>query len=942
MKLRFSLIAFALLTFLITSNSISAQSGGAPEFKLTDKIPVDPEVRMGTLPNGLKYYVRKNAEPENRAELRLAVNAGSILENEDQQGLAHFCEHMAFNGTENFKKSELVDYLESIGTKFGAHLNAYTSFDETVYMLQIPTDDKDIIDKGFLVLQDWASGVSFEDEEIDKERGVVIEEWRLGQGAQMRMLEKVLPVIFGGSLYAERMPIGKKDILETFKPEVLKKFYSDWYRPDLMAIVAVGDFEDIDAVEARIKKDFGGLENKKGPERTVVEIEDYEGMKVAVAKDKEAPMTSIMLQYFHDPDKAESVEDFRNYIVRNLVQEMLNSRLSELTESSDPPFMFAQATHGQMIRSKAAWTTFCASGPDKVNAAVESLIRENERAKRHGFIESELERAKKSLLRQAEQFFKEKDQTASRNFAGEYVRNFLEEEPIPGSEDNYAIHQQVMPTITLAEVNAMAKKLVRDGNSAVMIMAPDREGVAVPTEDELLKLCEATAKADVEAYTEEVDDSPLIAEMPKPGKVEDEYEYKTSEIKKWKLANGATVLIKSTDFKNDEIIFRAISPGGHSKFSDDEFESAQFAAAIIASSGIGKIDQTTLDKKLADKVVSVRPWISETHEGFRGQCSPEDLEVLLQLVHLYCTKPRQDKEAFESFVKKTRGWMELQGNSPEYHFQKTINNTFGQDHPRRRMTEIEDFDKVNLGTAFRSFYDRFSDVSDFTFVFVGNIDEEKSKKLIESYIGGIESFAREESWVDHKIKPPTGVVEKVVKKGIEPKSMVSLTFHGDNRWNSKRAYNAKAAASVLQIMLREALREDMGGTYGVRASARAELIPDTAFTFRIGWGCAPENVDTMLEVAMGLINELKKEGPSMKNVGKVKETLRREWETNQKDNRFWARKMSDYVRYGGQLDRIAEHEERYERLNEKDIQHAAKEYLRGTNYIKVVLMPENQ
>ena len=943
MKLLRNFLAFPIAFLFLFSQTVTlcSQSGGAPEYKPTDPIPMDPAIITGKLENGLTYFIRKNSEPENRVELRLVVNAGSILENEKQLGLAHFCEHMAFNGTANFKKSELVDYLESIGTKFGAHLNAYTSFDETVYMLQIPTDDSVILDKGFRVLLDWAGGLSFDPEEVEKERGVVIEEWRLGQGAQMRMFKKLFPVLFGGSLYAERLPIGTKEILETFDHEVLKKFYRDWYRPELMAVIAVGDFKDAEAIRKRIETDFGKLTNPDdAPARVVTNIPDSRELKAGVATDKETPMTLVMLQYNHDVNVNKTIADYRTDLTRNLVTEMLNSRLAELAEKGDPPYIFAQSNYGGMVRTKTAWATFCMAQQDKVLAAAETLVRENERAKRHGFLESELERAKKSLLRSAQQEFKEQNQTESGNFASEYVSLYLEKEPVPGSQAHLEICNQLLPGIGLEEVNQLIRAMVRDENNSLIVMATDREGVSVPDSAEMPKIYKQVMESEIPPYTEVVDDAPLITTLPKPGKVKTIKGYDKPGAVEWVLENGAKVIIKPTDFKNDEIILRASSPGGFSRTPRSKVISARHAAGIVVSSGIGKFDETTLQKKLADKVVNVNPWIDETHEGFSGNCSPEDFETMLQLIHLYCTKPRQDQEAFESYLSKTKGMLETSTNSPEYHYRRAIVNTGGANDIRRRMLEVEDMDSIRLNDAYQFFYDRFSDVSDFTFVLTGNVDTAKAKSLIETYLGGIESFQRIESWKDFGIRPDSGIVDTVVRKGVEPKSMVSITFHGDLRWNSRRIYAMKAAASVLRIMLREALREEMGGTYFVISEANPDLFPDTTFEFTVGFGCAPENVDTMVKETFRMIDELVKEGPSMKNFQKVQETLKRSWETDQKENVFWARQLLNCTRTGADPNRIEEEQLQYERLIDKDIQHAAKEFLNRKQYYKVVLMPE--
>jgi zinc protease len=486
---------------------------------LNDEIPVDSKVRVGKLDNGLSYFIRKNEKPENRVQFRLVVKAGSVLEDNNQLGLAHFVEHMAFNGSEHFEKNELVDYLQSVGVQFGADLNAYTSFDETVYMLPIPTEDEEIMDKGMLVLEDWANGVSFTDEEIDKERGVVIEEWRLGRGAQQRMRDKWLPMALKDSRYADRLPIGTKEILESFDYETVRKFYRDWYRPELMAVIAVGDI-DVDEIEKEIKERFGDIENPDNPrQRERFPIPDHDETYIVTAKDPEASFTQLQLIYKHDKEEETTLNDYRRVVIHSLYNGMLSVRFQELTQQADPPFIFGASNYGGFIGDYDSYTAFAAVGPGGVEKGLTALITENERVRQHGFTAGELARYKKELLNNYERSYNERDKTQSMQYAQEYIRAFLENEPIPGIEWEYEFVKGILPTITLDEVNELAPKWITDKNRVVIVTGPDKEGVDIPDEEAIRKILEANDGKETAPYVDEMSGAALISVLPAAGTV---------------------------------------------------------------------------------------------------------------------------------------------------------------------------------------------------------------------------------------------------------------------------------------------------------------------------------------------------------------------------------------------------------------------------------------
>ena len=903
-------------------------------------LPVDSKITIGKLNNGLTYYIRENKRPENRAELRLALNAGSILEDDDQQGLAHFVEHMAFNGTENFEKQEIVNYLESIGMRFGPDINAYTSFDETVYMLEIPTDSAEIVKTAFQILEEWAHRVSFEDEEIDKERGVVIEEWRSGRGAQMRMLDKQLPVLFKDSQYANRLPIGKKEILEGFDYDAARRFYRDWYRPDLMAVVAVGDF-DKNEIENLIKKHFAGISPVENPrERTVYPVPDNAEPLFAIATDPEATRTIIGVYYKKDVPEEGTESAYRQSIVEQLYNGVLNNRLDELRQQPEPPFLFGFSSQGSFIRTKHYYSLGAAVKEDQIESGLEALLIEAERIKKFGITQTELERQKTDMLRGMERAFNERDKTESGRYAAEYIRNFLTDEPIPGIEHEFQLYQKYIPTVTLEEVNRLAEELITDHNRVVLLSTPEKDDANIPSEASLLAVFENVTQKEITAYVDEVSDEPLIATPPTPGEIVGEETIAEIDVTLWKLSNGARVILKSTDFKNDQVLFSAYSPGGNSLVTDENYVSAITATAIVAQGGVGNFNQIELDKKLAGKVVRVSPGISSLQEGFSGSASPQDIETLFQLTHLYFTSPRKDNNAFLSYQTRLKGFLANRGASPEAAFSDTLSVTLSQYHFRSRPWNEDMLDEMNLERSFEIYKDRFADAGDFTFLFVGNIDIEGMKPLVKTYLASLPSQERKETWKDVGVNPPNGIIEKEVRKGLEPKSQVRVVFSGPFEWNRQNRHEINSMTAVLRIKLREVLREDQGGTYGVRVSASPSHYPQADYQITIGFGCAPDRVEELTQLAFQQIDSLKNFGTTDEYLQKVKESQRRQHEKNLKENRYWINTLEFYDYHKEPLLSILETNDFVEKLNLEAIRKAAQKYLNEENYVKVVLYPE--
>jgi zinc protease len=919
---------------------VSAVATSATVAPLTATIPVDPEITTGRFANGLRYYLRTNKKPEKRAELRLVVNAGSILEERDQSGLAHFVEHMAFNGTKNFPKQETVKFLESIGMRFGPSVNAFTSFDETVYMLEVPTDKPEVLDKAFLILEDWAHNVSFDPAEIDKERGVITEEWRLRRGAGARMQDKQFPILLKGSRYADRLPIGDMEVIQSFKHERLKQFYTDWYRPELMAVVAVGDFDKA-AIEALIKKHFESIPKSPATKlRPSYNVPDHPGTLYAIATDKEASSTSVAV-YSKMPNRDQTtVGSYRRQIVERLFSGMLSARFSEMAQKPEAPFLGAGAGRGQFVRTAEVSTLSAGVKEDGIERGLEALFTEAERVVRFGFTETELDRQKRNIMRGLERAVAEKENQPSAPLADEYTRNFTAQEPIPGIEYEAALHARFLPEVTLAEINALAKEWVPDRNRVVLVNAPEKPGLTVPDEARLSAVIASSVRKDLTAYVDSVGTQPLLDPLPTPAAVIKAAAKEAYGITEWELANGVKVVLKPTTFKEDEVVFRAFSPGGTSLASDADFVPASTAAQVISRSGLAKFSSVDLQKMLTGKVASARPFIGETEEGLQGGASRKDLETMFQLIYLTFTQPRADPAMFTVITAATKSALANQQASPEFAFAEALNDILSQKHPRARMMSLELVEQMDLDKSMAFYKDRFADASDFTFVFVGSFDVAAMKPLVERYLGGLPVTHRKETWKDVGIKRPTGVIEKRVDKGMEPKSRAQLVFSGPFHYDQMQRVAIRAMAQALEIRLRESLREDLGGTYSVSASANYSKIPREEYSITIGFGSSPDRTEELVKGVFNEVEQFKTSGPTDKQVADVKETFLRDQETNMKQNGYLLTQIAVRYQYSEELDSLFNLGDFYNKIDAAMIREAARTYLKNDNFVKVTLFPE--
>jgi len=928
---------------VLTTCLVGAQKQLAQSQALTDPMPVDPQITLGKFPNGLRYYIRANKKPEKRAELRLVIKAGSILEDDDQQGLAHLVEHMAFNGTKHFPKNELVSFIESLGMRFGADINAYTSFDETVYILTVPTDKPETMDRALLILEDWAHNISFDPVETEKERGVVMEEWRLGRGAGRRMLDKIFPIILKGSRYAERLPIGKPEIIQGGKPERLKQFYADWYRPDLMAVVAVGDFDKA-PIEKMITSHFASIPEETKPRpRTNYDVPDHSGTAYAIATDKEASTTSVEIDTLLPADKEGTIGVYRQKTVDRLFSGLLSARFSELAQKVDAPFIQAFAFRSSFFaRSNDSATLTALVKEDGIERGLDALLTEAERVARFGFTATELERQKQSVLRFYERLALEKENRLSGSRADEYVRNFLENETLPTADDEYALHKRFLPEITLDEINKLAREWFPDRNRAVVVRAPAKAGLVIPDESKLAAVIKAAAAKDLKAYVDTIANAKLLDSIPTPSTIARTSTKDAAGITEWELSNGVRVVLKPTTFREDEILFRATSPGGTSLASDKDYIPASTATQVITAGGVGKFNAIDLRKFMTGKVASVTPFISDVEEGLTGSSSRKDLETMFQLIYLRFTVPRADTTAFSVQATQTKTLLANQTAIPEFAFFNTLITTRYQNHLRRRPPTSETVDQWNLDKSLAFYKDRFADASDFTFVFVGSFDLATMKPLVERYLGSLPSIRRKESWKDVGVRTPTDVVVKKVEKGVEPKSLSAIVFSGPFEFDQTHRVAIRAMAEILQRRLLETIREELGGTYGISANPSYEKVPNPTYSMTIQFGSAPTRTDDLIKRVFQEIELLKTNGPTDQQLNDEKEALLRDFETNSKLNSYLVSQIS--LRYENEEDpagiwRIPED---YRKIDRAMIQQAAKTYLNTNTYVEVMLFPEKK
>lgn len=941
-----SLVPLLMLVYSIAvSQPVVAPTGlppALPGSPVSGEIPKDPAVKTGTLPNGLQYFIRYNAKPENRAELRLAVKAGSMQEDDDQLGLAHFTEHMAFNGTRHFSKNELVNYLETVGSRFGPDLNAYTSFDETVYMLQVRTDESEHFEKGMMILRDWADGLAFEEEEIDKERGVVISEWRTNLSSGQRMLQEYLPVIYYQSRYAERLPIGDPQIVGNAPYEATKRFYKDWYRPDLMAVFVVGNV-DVEAVEKMVIEQFGNVPSTPNPRQKVkVEFPAHEPTLVRVITDAEATNTNVRIIHKHSYQPVENIADYRTRLTHSLYNRMLGKRLSEYTRQADPPFIFGNTSFGKDVGNLATYTSTASGDAKNIRRAYSALLEENQRVRLHGFTQSELDREKAAILRQAEQSMLEQDKLESSRVVQRLVGHFLDNNPIPDARQHFELYESMMPTIQLGEINRFADQWITERNSVIIVTAPEKDKMILPDSAELISIMKEVYASHPAPYIDVDVSAPIISgEFISQPVLNIRFD-SLLDIYHWEFANGIRVTAKQTSFRNDEILMSAYSPGGHSLYDDTLFPSARSASSVIQSSGVGPYNATALDKKLSGKRVRVTPFIGERYEGIDGSSSVADLETMMQLAYAWVTAYREDTIALSAYLHREKTMFANQLQNPNNWFADRVIRILSQNHPRRGFPDPGSYDQVTMEQIMHIYKDRFKDVSDMHFFFVGNFEPSVLQQLTGRYLGALPGGGRVEEGRDIGERMPSGAIDSVYHRGQAPKSLVQLVFHGHDQFHPDSSYILQSLIDVARIKLRESLREEESGVYGVSISGSQSNFPVAQYSIRISFNADPARAQELTESAMQVLQKLKLEVDPA-DIIKVTEAQRQGRIKDLQQNQFW---MGSFI-YATLNDVSLEEqvlleklEARIQNLDSQDIQQAARKYFNEKELISVMMFPE--
>lgn len=906
--------------------------------------PMDPNVRYGKLDNGMTYYIRHNEKPAQRADFYIAQKVGSILEEEPQRGLAHFLEHMAFNGTTNLPGMMLREYLQSRGIKFGENLNAGTGIDQTVYMVtNVPTNIPGLVDTCLLILHDWSSFIALEEAEIDNERGVILEELRTREDADERIMKEILPIMYPNSPYANRLPGGLPEVVANFEYQTLRDYYHKWYRPDLQGLIIVGDV-DVDAIEARIKELCSDIPTPVNPApRTQFMIEDNVEPIVAIASDPEATSYKINLYYKTEatPDSLKTdVQYWIGQYVLSIISQMEINRLQDITKKANPPFVYGYSYYSNyyIAPTEDAWySRAMAKDAAGIDEALTTLVIENRRMAEFGFTASEYERAKADFMKRIENEYNERNNTENGRYVNECLNNFLSNEPMMGIETEYALYQQIIPNLPIEAINMFANQLVHNDNLVVTVTAPKKEGETLPTVEEILKTLETANAAEIEPYKEESFDGPIVDNMPKPGKIKKATAMPEFDATMLVLGNGMKVIYKKTNFKEDEIRFTAHSDGGLSALKQEDFITLKELQGVMKVGGVGKFSATDLPKVLAGKRLSVNPWIDSYSEGLSGICSPKDLETMMQFIYLYFTEPRSDEEAFQSFVQRTKASIENQELNPMITFSDSITKVLYNNHPLSTRVKADEVEKIDYSKVMEMYKDRFADPNNFTFYFVGNIDEETFKPLVEQYLASLKKNKRKDSWKDVGLSFPQGEYICHYEKEMQnPKATVYTIIVGDMKYNYRNQLYMQALGDVMDIYYTRSIREEEGGTYGVGVMGQITDKPKDAYLFLIGFDTNKEMYEKLLGKVYEGLNDVAENGPAQEDLTKVVENLYKKRAENLEENDFWVDAIETYEE--DNINIIAEYDEILKSITPQSIADFAKEVLKGSKK-EVIQLP---
>ncbi|HEY7292450.1 MAG TPA: insulinase family protein [Vicinamibacterales bacterium] len=911
-------------------------------YPLSTDMPVDPEVLIGGLQNGLRFYIRPNPRPAHQIELRLVVKAGSVLEDDDQRGLAHFVEHMQFQGSRHFPGQSIDSFLASIGLSIGSDANAVTSFDDTQYSLRVPTDRPDTLDKAMTVLEDWAGGALFEQAAIERQRGIVLSEWRLNLGADERTADKMRHVQLEGSRYADRSPIGDPAVIQAATREQLVRFYHDWYRPNLMAVIVVGEV-DKNAVAAMIRQHFSSIDNPV-PERPrpVYDVPEHAGTRYAVLTDKENTNTVVSLSDLRPARNQGTVGGYRDIMKDQLFSQMLGDRLDEIAQGERPPFLRAAAGRGLFpapkTRDEASLQALVPN--DGVTRGIDALVTELKRVTSFGFTATELDRAKQANMAASERAAEESPDRESSSRADEYTRNFLQREALPTIWQELAFHRRFMPEVTLNDMNALAADWFPATNRLVVALTPEVAGRVPPTDSQLAAAVNAASARPVTAYVDAGAGRALMDHPPAKGTI-----VKTTmkgTVTEWTLSNGATVALLPTTLKADQILFRATAPGGMSLASDADFYSARVADDVIPAGGVGDFSEVVLDKLLNGKSLAVQPFINEIREGMRGGSAPRDLETMFQLMYLRFTAPRADQTVFAAMKARALAMLADQSASPDVVFNQTLASALSSNHMRRQPETSATVAKWNLDTSLAFYKARFADASNFTFVFVGSFTLDTIRPLVETYIASLPATRAHETWRDQGVRLPNDVVQTTVRKGIAPKSEVAIVFNGPFEFAPENRLALQTATLVLQGRLNDAIREQLGATYAITAESEASRYPRPEYRVKIDWTCDPAQVDSLVPRVFEEVASVRDTALNDDQMTRIRSYLLRELDRNSQENGFLLNQILRRYESGEPLERdvVTEQTAEIKALTSDAVARAAVKYLDPARYVRVTLMPE--
>lgn len=914
---------------------------------LSKELPNDPKVVTGKLDNGLTYYIRPNQYPKDKVELRLIINAGSILEDDDQLGLAHFTEHMLFNGTKSFPKNELVKTLQNMGVRFGADLNAYTSFDETVYMLPIPTENPKNLEVGFQILREWAQFATMADQDIDDERKIILEEERTGKGAVDRMQKKFLPKYLAGSRYANRLPIGKTELLKTFPYEAIRRFYNDWYRPDLMAVVVVGDIS-VEQAKKLIQQNFADLKNPSKPRpRTVFDVSPYSQSEAMYITDPEQGNTQMFFSFSAKKSKpVVTYNDYRESLKEKILFGALNKRLQELAKSANPPFALAQIDNSGLIRGFEALSGYLIPSSD-LTTGINALVAELLRAHQYGFDADELELTKKEYLASLEKAYNERNTTKSDNLLYEYQAHFLQGEAFPGIELEYELVKKFLPTITPEEIKAKLDELYPANNQSnyfAVVMAPENSGDAIDTDEELKAVFDNAFKQTVTPREKLVVQEKLLDKEPTPGKIVKVTKDNKLGITHYELSNGIKVTVKSTDFKSDEILLQGVKKGGTGNYGANDWFAVHQVADVIESMGYGKYTPSELERALSGKNLSLTPQLTATHNIMNGSSDVKSFETLLQLNYLQLTSPRLDEELLNAYVKKMKNQLKFIGANPQIAFIRAMLKDAYNDNPLTPIAipTAEQLESLDAKRLIEIYKNEFSNAKGFHYFIVGNVDEETLKPLLEKYIASLPTSGAEPNFKDNGVRMKKGDNTFEFKKGKEPKSLIITQYFGEMPYSEESALKATLIADILTNRVIEKIREEMGAIYGAGFYAQFEKLPYSNYAIIGQLPTGPENVEPILQALDEEINNLIQNGPTSEDLQKVKAAIIETRKESLKTNSYWLGKLQQFFTENYSVDYFLNFDNILNKITTKDIREAAKKFFVGQNRYTAILNPEVQ